>query len=211
MGEYWLAEIQDPNLLVHWKLDETEGTIAHDSISSKNGTLYGGPIWQPAGGKINEALQFDGANDYVSTPFILNPSSGPFTAMAWIKGGSPGQIVLSQQASMLIPRGKDWLYANPTAGKLMTALTDGSPSTTPLISEFVVIDGEWHYIAVTWDGSCRRLYTDGTKVAEDPSDLANLVSSDKGLYLGAGRTLTSGTFWSGLIDDVRIYKRVVSP
>ena len=93
----------------------------------------------------------------------------------------------------------------------MTALTDGSPSTTPLVSEFVITDGEWHYIAVTWDGSRRRLYADGTKVAEDPNPLANLVSSDRALYIGAGRTLSAGTFWSGLIDDVRIYNRALTP
>ena len=93
----------------------------------------------------------------------------------------------------------------------MTALTDGSPSTSPLICEFVITDGEWHYIAVTWDGSRRSLYAEGIKVAEDSGTLANLVSSDKGLYLGSGRNRSSGTFWSGLIDDVRIYNRAVSP
>ena len=32
-----------------------------------------------------------------------------------------------------------------------------------------------------------------------------------GLYLGGGSTLAPGTFFSGLIDDVRIYSRVVHP
>jgi hypothetical protein len=31
------------------------------------------------------------------------------------------------------------------------------------------------------------------------------------LYIGAGASLTPGTFWSGLIDDVRIYDRAVKP
>ncbi len=211
MGEYWLTEIPDPNLLAHWKLDETEGTIAYDSISNKNGTLYGGPIWQPTGGKINGALQFDGTNDYVSTAFVLNLADSNFSALAWIQGGASGQVVLSQQSTFLLPAGKDWLCADPTGGKLMTALTDGSPSTSPLVSEFVITDGEWHCIVVTWDGSRRRLYADGIKVAEDSNPLANLVSSNKGLYLGAGKSLGAGTFWSGLIDDVRIYNMAVNP
>ncbi len=198
-------------LVANWKLDETEGTVARDSIGNKNGNLNGGPVWQPAGGVIDGALQLDGTNDYVSTPFILNPSRGQFTALAWVKGGNPGQVVLSQIASFISPAGKDWLCTDPTEGRLMTALTDGSPTTSPLISEFVITDGNWHYIAVTWDGSRRRLYADGIKVAEDSNPLANLVSSDKGLYLGAGKTLTAGTFWSGLIDDIRIYDREVTP
>jgi hypothetical protein len=207
-AEYWLFDF---SLIAHWKLDETEGTTAYDIAGDNDGTLNGGPIWQPSGGKVNGALQLDGTDDYVSTPFILNPSSGPFTTIAWVKGGSPGQVVVSQQSSIFVPRGKDWLCADPTEGKLMTALTDDSPSTSPLVCEFVITDGDWHYIAVTWDGSRRCLYADGIKVAEDSSPLANLVSSDKGLNLGAGRNRSSGSFWSGLIDDVRIYNRAVTP
>jgi subtilisin family serine protease len=211
MGEYWLTEIPDSNLLAHWKLDETEGTIAYDSISNKNGTLYGGPIWQPTGGAINGALQFDGTNDYVSTPFVLNPADSNFSALAWIQGGAPGQVVLSQQSSILLPQGKDWLCADPVTGRLMTALTDGNPSTSPLVSEFIVTDGDWHCIGVTWDGSRRRLYADGVKVAEDSGILANPVSCNIGLNLGAGRNRSLGTFWSGLIDDIRIYDRAITP
>jgi hypothetical protein len=31
------------------------------------------------------------------------------------------------------------------------------------------------------------------------------------MYIGAGSTLAPGTFWSGLIDDVRLYNRAVKP
>lgn len=31
------------------------------------------------------------------------------------------------------------------------------------------------------------------------------VASDGGLYCGVGRNLESGSFFSGLIDDIRIY------
>jgi len=40
---------------------------------------------------------------------------------------------------------------------------------------------------------------------------ANLPSSGGGLYIGGGSSLALGTFWSGLIDDVRIYDRAVKP
>jgi hypothetical protein len=93
----------------------------------------------------------------------------------------------------------------------MTALTDGSPSTSPLVSEFIVTDGDWHCIGVAWDGSHRSLYADEAEVAKDTSSLANLISADTGLCIGAGKTLTAGTFWCGLIDDVRIYDREVKP
>jgi len=37
------------------------------------------------------------------------------------------------------------------------------------------------------------------------------MSSSAGLLIGAGSTLAPGTFWSGLIADVRIYNRAVKP
>jgi hypothetical protein len=198
-------------LAASWKLDETEGSIAHDTYGNKNGTVNGGAIWQPTSGAIDGALLLDGTNDYVSTPFILNPSSGEFSALAWVKGGNSGQVVLSQQSSFIFPQGKDWLCADPTEGKLMTSLTDGNRFTRPLVSEFIIIDGDWHKVGVVWDGSRRHLYVDGIEVAIDTSTLANLLSSDGGLYLGAGKTLDATSFWSGLIDDIRIYNRAVSP
>jgi hypothetical protein len=39
----------------------------------------------------------------------------------------------------------------------------------------------------------------------------HLAASAGGLYLGVGSTLATGSYWSGPIDDVRIYSRVVKP
>ncbi len=60
-----------------------------------------------------------------------------------------------------------------------------------------------------WDGSHRTLYVDEVAVAEDTQ--ANLEGSYNGLYIGAGTAMEPGTYWSGLIDDVRIYNRAVTP
>jgi hypothetical protein len=38
-----------------------------------------------------------------------------------------------------------------------------------------------------------------------------LAASAGGLYIGTGSTLLPGSFWKGLIDDVRIYDRTVKP
>jgi hypothetical protein len=53
---------------------------------------------------------------------------------------------------------------------------------------------------------------DGTEVAKDtnPITLAPLKSANGGLYIGAGKTLDAATFFSGLIDDVRIYNKALT-
>jgi L-ascorbate metabolism protein UlaG (beta-lactamase superfamily) len=69
---------KDFTVAAYWKLDESAGNVAHDSNGSNHASLNGGPIWQPAAGKVGGALQFDGVDDYVNTPFVLNPSAGAF-------------------------------------------------------------------------------------------------------------------------------------
>ncbi|MFC1636591.1 hypothetical protein ACFL5Z_17305 [Planctomycetota bacterium] len=130
---YWGKESFDPTLLAYWTLDETEGYIAYDSAGDHDGTLVGGPIWQPDAGIENGALQFDGIYDYVSTDFVLNPANGKFSVIAWIKGGAPGQVLLSQTGAA------NWLSTDSIEGNLMTELKSGR-SSTPLSSQTCITD-----------------------------------------------------------------------
>ena len=198
-------------LVAHWTLDETAGDIAHDSAGAYDGTLYSGPAWVPSG-KIAGALQLDGVDDYVGTPFVSNPNKGPFSAYAWVKGGAAGQVIVSQTDDT--GSGETWLGTEPVSGKFVSGLVPppaGRTVTPALKSEFVITDGQWHHIGFVWDGSLRRLYVDGAEVAKDAAAVAPLKSSDGGLHLGAGKSLNAGTFWAGLLDDVRIYNVALSP
>jgi len=193
----------DPNLVAHWKLDETKGTLAEDISLAHDATLKGNPVWQPAGGKVGGAILLDGVDDYVQTPFVLNPSQGAFSVLAWVKGGAPGQVILSQMAKA------NWLSTDANAGRLMTELKAQGSLGTTLQSQSVVTDGNWHRVGLVWDGTNRVLYADDREVARDTQP--SLPSSTTGLYMGVGNKLSKGTFWSGLIDDLRIYNRAVKP
>jgi hypothetical protein len=80
----------------------------------------------------------------------------------------------------------------------------------PLVSESIITDDQWHHIGFVWDGSHRILYADGIEVAKDTAAQNPLKPADGGLYIGAGKTLSTGTFFSGLIDDVRVYNIALS-
>jgi N-acetylneuraminic acid mutarotase len=190
---------EDYRIVAHWALDETEGDIAYDSAGDNPGILNGNPIWQPDGGKVVGALQLDGIYDYLSTPFVLNPGNGSLCAFAWIKGGSSDQVIISQRGDF----GGTWLSIDPL-GKLKTEFS--GIYFGDLISETVVTDGQWHHVGFVYDTDTfhRKLYVDGAQIAEDAAVVSGMPS-DGGLYIGASKNLDAGTFFSGMIDDVRIY------
>ena len=206
LAEYIGKEVIDPALIAHWTLDESEGTFAGDSVGGKDGYVLGDAAWQPAGGQVAGALQLDGVDDCVVTSFVLDPSEGPFSVLAWIKGGAPGQVVISHSQGM----GGNCLMADAEGG-LMTELGSSTGSNSALLSQTIITDGQWHRIGLVWDGSYRHLYVDGAEVARDDAQLPGLESGEGGLFIGAGNGIETGSLWSGLIDDVRIYNRVVSP
>jgi hypothetical protein len=203
--EYWGQELDDPRLTAYWKLDETEGNVAYDSAAANDGVVMGNALWQPDGGQVGGAIQLDGMDGYVSTPFVLNPAESVFSVFTWIKGEAPGQVIMSQVD------GADWLLTD-TQGCIMTALvSQGRQSGYPLVSEVVVTDGHWHRIGLVWDGAYRSLYVDDELVAADAGPQNNFPSGEGDLFIGTANDFHSGSFWSGLIDDVRIYDRVVEP
>ena len=203
---YWGQEVLPLELVAYWKLDETEGDIAYDSARTKDAAVFGDPVWQPESGIVDGAIALDGIDDYIETPFVLNPVDGEFSVFAWIKSGASGQAILSQADS------SNWLCLDSVEGCLTTELKGSgrSPGGT-LSSEVVIADGTWHRIGLVWDGSYRCLYVDGVEVAKDTNPLSNLENAEGGLYFGVDCTLAPGTFFSGLIDDIRIYNRVISP
>ena len=201
---------EDYRLVAHWALDEAEGIIAADSVSENgysDGIVIGDPVWQPAGGQVNGALQLDGVDDCVITNDILDPAESPFSVFVWVKGGAPGQAILSQVGAA------NWLCTDSVEGYLITELKKDSDrfKGNPLSSEAFINDGNWHRIGFVWDGSYRHLYVDGVEVANDAEPLSGLNDAYGGLYIGTGKAMETGTYFSGLIDDIRIYNRAVSP
>jgi len=202
LTSYWEQPVDDPMLIAHWALDEAEGGIASDSAGGTDGYVLGDPVWEPDGGQVSGAISLDGMDDHIVTSLALNPTVGPFSVFAWLNGGLPGQVAISQQGAT------NWLAVDD-GGCLMTELRATGRSGGPLHSQAIITDGFWHRVGFVWDGAHRTLYVDDIVAAEDAQD--GLESSNSSLYIGTGKAVEPGTFWSGLIDDVRIYKRAVTP
>jgi hypothetical protein len=72
-----------PQMVAYWKFDEGRGTTANDSAGKNNGTIHGAE-W--TAGRFNNALSFDGADDYVEVPdhsSLRFMQSSSFTISFW--------------------------------------------------------------------------------------------------------------------------------
>jgi len=197
------SELIDYTLMAHWALDETAGDVAHDGGAQSDGRVLGEPAWQPEGGMLCGAMACDGVDDYIETPRVVGLASGAFSVLAWVKGGAPCQTIISAN------NGPNWLTASMSnrqgiGGNLRTEF-----GGEPLTSSACITDGQWHRIALAWDGASRSLYVDDVLVAQDaPGGVGQIRDR---LYIGCAGDRSDGSFWSGLIDEVRIYNRAVRP
>ncbi len=203
LAEYVDKEVIDGTLMAHYALGETEGDIAYDSSFGNHGLVRGEALWKPQEGVIGGALEFDGVDDCIETSRVIDRAGGPLSVLAWVKGGGPSQVIISTID------GSNWLFGSVSnrEGVGGNLRTEFGPDA--LTSNTVITDGQWHRIALVWDGTSRTLYVDNVPVAEDaPADM----QEDKGrLYIGCGADQSPDSFFSGLIDDIRIYNRAVRP
>jgi Concanavalin A-like lectin/glucanases superfamily len=66
----------------------------------------------------------------------------------------------------------------------------------------------WSHLAVTYDGAMLRLYVNGSEVSSRATTGAIKRTTDP-LWIGGNRPY--GEYFRGLIDEVRVYDRVLSP
>ncbi len=192
----------DSYLVAHWKLDETAGDTAVDSAGQNDGRLAGGPQWQPFSGRVDGALSFDGSDDFVdcgrSEVFDITDQ---ITIAAWVKIDSvnaPWQTIIAKGDSA-------WRLS--TVGNEMRFHFAVGPGQHwhCLNSDTEVEAGQWHHVCGTYDGWYLRLYVDGVEDSASPVAKSDGVSTNThSVFIGANEE-KPGRYWSGMIDDVRIY------
>ena len=182
---------------------------ANDQSGNENhGTVYGATLTTDMFGNIDSAYSFDGIDDYIAIPELLNPSISSFTVSSLAlaanttdfglivyKGTHKGEAHLSQnqdnfQFSVKLAD-HNWYYVR-------------TPSVT--VNEFIRIAG------VYYRGDRIEIWVNSELINQIPISELNLFTqathySSIGTY-NQGRT--EPYFFKGIIDDVRIYNRALS-
>ncbi len=204
----------EPNLVGWWKLDESAGTVVYDSAGMNDGTTYGGPLWQPTGGKSGGGLKLDGVNDYVQLPIgpvIKSLTNSTFAVWVnWSGTGGDWQRIFDFGSGT-----NAYMFLTPRTdtGLLCFGITNAGNTAEDRATAPQVLATGWHHVAVTIDAASKTdlLYLDGQLVATKtsarytPSSLGNTTQN----WLGWSQW--KGTlYFNGSLDDLRIYNRVLS-
>jgi hypothetical protein len=198
---YWTFDGKNTN----WNT----GTTADVSGQGNTGTLVAmststsGTI-----GKIGQAFSFDGAASYIAEPNSSLNVGATFTMTGWMKvnrARSDFHVILSKGPKTT---GHYEIYIAVTTGELRFFSPDLANSDVG--SGYTIDDGKWHHVAISYNGSTMTFYVDGSQVATQV--VSGTISNQTALLdIGKEAAVESPKFFSGSLDDLRIYNRALSP
>jgi hypothetical protein len=202
-----VANVSD--LVAAYAFDEGAGATAADVSGNGHQAAISGATWTT--GRFGSGLSFDGVNDWVTIPVSsdLDLTTG-MTLAAWVyptaQGGKRWRNVLIKER----PGGEVYnLYSNTNNNRPAAYIVRNAPAT-PVdargTSQLPL--NTWTHLAATYDGAVLRLFVNGVQ-AGSRSAPGSLVASSGPVRIG-GNSLW-GEFFQGRIDEVRIYRRALSP
>ncbi len=205
---------QDPSLVLYLSFDDDAAGEAKDhSPYANDGTLGGDPA--SVEGKFGGALMFDAVDDQVVVPTNETLDiEDEITMMTWINPGPNltadwRTIIGKSPTSVLGNATFSYDIRTDNSGLLRFSLNIGG---WQYIFGPMPVEGTWYHIAGTYDGQEMVFYVDGEpvgttqtsgkiNVTPDPVCVGNIVNA-----AGGG----SNEYWSGIIDEVRIWNRALS-
>ncbi|NTU46678.1 DUF2341 domain-containing protein [Candidatus Roizmanbacteria bacterium] len=198
-------------LVGYWKMDEAtwSGTLSEVKDASGNGNngqaqgATGGKAY-PAGGKFGNGGYFDGVDDWVSGSFSGISQGGPFTISVWTyfndNSTTSYKTVVSLSGKTTFGYVKDFNSFDFGTANGYTRVGAGTPTLHV-----------WeHYVAV-YDGNKMFIYKNGALKQSTSGVINGLITS---YSIGKCQSCWFGgnaAYMNGLIDDLRIYNRALSP
>jgi len=202
-------------LVGYWKFDEGTGLTAIDASGSGNtATLMNGPTWTT--GKLNFALAFDGLTNYVTVPSTAALNAYPLTAAVWIKTNATSGVngIVNKYVANSFNGYQVFMNNGNLCAWYLRDLSSsvyggsGCPFNLPGYN-----DNQWHHVAFVVDASGGKLYVDGFLKGSLPwAGTPGAPTTSQPLHLAHyPQGASSGEYLPGVLDDVRIYNRALSP
>ena len=189
-----------------WGFDAGSGTTTADQSGNGNTGSLSGATWSTTG-KYGNALSFNGTNAYVSVPDSnsLDLTTG-MTLEGWVRPASGRRMAdADRQGTARRPRLRALRQHRPEQAAIPG---HGRGHGAPARRDRRRPGRAWTHLAATYDGTTQRLYANGTQVAQLAVSGAITTSTSP---LKIGGNAIWGEWFNGLIDEVRVYNRALTP
>ncbi|MGW3812719.1 exo-alpha-sialidase [Streptomyces sp. NPDC005046] len=188
-------------------------TTADLAPLTRRAAVLGGP--SRTAGVLRGALEFDGADDAVRLPYQdrLPLGTKDFTASLWFRYTAVGgEQPLLWMGGIGTTQPQVWLRGEPASNRITGLITTrngaAAPTTASVRTTGAYNDGQWHHLALRRGGGRLTLFVDGTTVGA--ADVPGSVSRNSPFGVHIGQRIDSRAFFTGAIDDVRVYERALS-
>lgn len=202
-------------LVGYWNMEEGSGQTVQDRSGNGNDGVLGAnaavdsadPSFAPghdASGPAGTGLVFDGINDYVSAG---NGSSlnvtGAISMSVWVKPAvSDGNLV----RKVAVNQG----YMMYLISNQRVEIGSNEFSSTLTTSNSAITLNSWNHIVATIDGSgVANIFVNGVLVKTGNLQVLNTTTGSS--FIIGGSSWSSGAYANGVLDEVRLYKRALSP
>ena len=194
-------------LVAAYNFDQGSGTTLTDLSGSGNNGIISGATWT-AGRSGGGALSFNGSTSIVT---IANAASLQLTTGMTLEAWVRPAALNDWEAILYKPRSATGLtyalYGTDGASRPPSGYVGlGSTESSVVGPSQLALNG-WSHLALTYDGATETLYVNGIAVSS-VSVIGSMQNSTGALTLGNDNL---GEAFAGLIDDVRIYSRALTP
>jgi hypothetical protein len=153
------------------------------------------------------SLLFDGTSDYVEPPFVPTASSpDAFTVAFWAKFNSANRA-FSAAIESVTSTNERWQFRLESTGKAWIGVTRGGSLVQSEITAVTTLE-TWQHWLWTYNSGTILLYRNGLPITLGGSGSGIFTSTLTPLRIGGGSFATD-TSYGGLLDDIRIYNRVL--
>ena len=196
-----------------WKLDEASGTSFADS-SGNTHTGTGGNTPSHADGISGQALSFNGTSQYVSVTGVAQPTTA-VSVSAWVKPVDVSGVRPIAGTWDDLNSGPGINFGHRTYllgvldGRVGFAVSFNNPLSTAAYSSTTLATGNWYYLTGTFDGTDIKIYVNGHLEAAVNSP-GVITTNSYPFYIGRANVFGDMNYFSGGIDDVRLYDRALS-
>lgn len=197
--------------------DDMSGNTVYDrSSTGANGTLTSGPT--VVKGKVGQALDLDGTDDYVSVADNVAFDVGDaadLTLSGWLYRDTftTDDTVIAKRNGIIAGDTGYIAYIDDATDQLIFEVSDGIDEYS-LTSVATFTATGWYHYAIVWDqdsAANSEIYVNGlANSATDIGTIGNIGDLSNAVVLAMGAESDAGDPFDGKIDEVRAYNRVLA-